>query len=174
MPKSAIATGCVDFVLPPAEIAQELMRINRHPLLAVPGSVKPEKLQGGATSFEPILHLLHRATGMDFSLYKQGTLQRRIRRRLVIHRLNSLEVYVNFLRETPAEIDALTEDLFIKVTGFFREPAREPKSPSPFPLGRINWQDDHRTYKLPQFRLFLHPIPNSSPVAIFNPAFYGP
>lgn len=122
MPKSAIATGCVDFVLPPAEIAQELMRINRHPLLAVPGSVKPEEVQGGGTSFEQILYLLHQATGMDFSLYKQGTLQRRIGRRLVIHRLNSLEAYVNFLRETPAEIGALTEDLFIKVTGFFREP----------------------------------------------------
>jgi two-component system CheB/CheR fusion protein len=122
MPKSAIATGCVDFVLPPAEIAQELMRINRHPLLAVPGSAKPEEIQGGGTSFEQILHLLHQATGMDFSLYKQSTLQRRIGRRLVIHRLNSLEAYVNFLRENPAEIGALTEDLFIKVTGFFREP----------------------------------------------------
>jgi two-component system CheB/CheR fusion protein len=122
MPKSAIATGRVDFVLPPAEIAQELMRISRHPLLAVPGSAKPEELQGRGTSFGQILHLLHQATGMDFSLYKQSTLQRRIGRRLVIHRLNSLEAYVDFLRETPAEIGALTEDLFIKVTGFFREP----------------------------------------------------
>ena len=124
MPKSAIATGCVNFVLPPAEIARELMRINRLPLLAVPGTVKPGKLQAGeGNSFGQILHLLHRATGMDFSLYKQSTLQRRIGRRLVIHRLNSLEAYVDFLRETPAEIDALTEDLFIKVTGFFRDPA---------------------------------------------------
>jgi two-component system CheB/CheR fusion protein len=124
MPQSAIATGCVDFVLPPAEIAQELMRINHHPLLAVPGTAKPEELHKEEDkSFGQILHLLHRATGMDFSLYKQSTLQRRIGRRLVIHRLNNLKAYVHYLRETPAEIDTLTEDLFIKVTGFFRDPA---------------------------------------------------
>jgi two-component system CheB/CheR fusion protein len=124
MPKSAIATGCVNFILPPAEIAQELMRINRHPLLIVPATVTPGKLHAGeGNPFGQILQLLHRSTGIDFSLYKQTTLQRRIGRRLVIHRLNSLEAYVDFLRETPPEIGALNEDLFIKVTGFFRDPA---------------------------------------------------
>jgi two-component system CheB/CheR fusion protein len=122
MPKSA--SGFADFVLPPVEIARELMRISSHPLLAVHGPATPGELhEGEDNSFAQILHLLHRATGMDFSLYKQSTLQRRIGRRLVIHRLNDLKAYVNFLRETPAEIDALTEDLFIKVTGFFRDPA---------------------------------------------------
>jgi two-component system CheB/CheR fusion protein len=123
MPKSAIATGCVDFVLPPEKIAQELIRISRHPLLTIPSPAKPEELQvAEGTSFEQILKLLYEGTGFDFSQYKYNTLNRRILRRLVIHRLDSLEAYVAFLKQTPAEIEALAEDLFIKVTAFFRDP----------------------------------------------------
>jgi len=123
MPKSAIATGCVDFVLPPEKIAQELIRISRHPLLTIPSPAKPEELQvAEGTSFEQILRLLYEGTGFDFSQYKRTTLNRRILRRLVIHRLDSLEAYVAFLKQTPAELEALAEDLLIKVTAFFRDP----------------------------------------------------
>lgn len=34
MPRSAVASGCVDFVLPPSEIAREIARISRHSYVA--------------------------------------------------------------------------------------------------------------------------------------------
>ncbi len=122
MPRSAIAAGVVDFVLPSEKIARELIRISRHPLLAVPSPAQPEELPVAPGGLEAILPLLYQATGVDFSQYERSTLNRRILRRLVIHRLDSLEAYVAFLKKTPAEVAVLAEDLFIKVTSFFRDP----------------------------------------------------
>ena len=124
MPHSAIAAGCVDFVLPPAEIARELNRIARQPQIlknlafmtktALPG-------EGGDELYK--IHLLLRNhTGNDFTHYKQSTIRRRIQRRMVLHRLERLKDYLRYLREHPPELDELFQDILINVTGFFRDP----------------------------------------------------
>src|SRR5207245_3636443 len=69
-----------------------------------------------------VFNLLKHATGIDFSLYRQTTIQRRIQRRQALLQLESLRDYVAFLKEHPAEIEALHQDLLIKVTQFFRDP----------------------------------------------------
>ena len=123
MPRSAIAAGCVDFVLPPEGIASELVRIGRHPYLAIEPPAEAEELVDDRDDeLRKIFVVLQRATGVDFTYYKCSTIKRRIARRMVLHKLESLKQYLQFLHDDPAEPAALCEDILIHVTGFFREP----------------------------------------------------
>ncbi len=123
MPHSAIAAGVVDFVLPPEGIARELARIGRHPYVALPAATKAEDmLPESDEDLNKVFILLRSATGVDFSFYKPTTLKRRIARRMMLHKVESLANYVRFLKQTPGEVDALYQDLLINVTSFFREP----------------------------------------------------
>jgi two-component system CheB/CheR fusion protein len=119
MPRSAIAAGCVDFVLPPGAIASELARIGRHPYLGMDPPVQAEE---GGDELQRIFIVVQRATGVNFAYYKYSTIKRRIARRMLLHKLESLGQYLQFLHDTPAEPAALCEDILIHVTGFFREP----------------------------------------------------
>src|SRR6266851_3001788 len=123
MPQSAIAAGCVDLVLPPDGIAEELARICEHPYLAHSSSSEiAELIPDGDPQLKDILHLLRTANGVDFSDYKPATVKRRILRRMALHKVGELKGYVQFLQHHPAEVEALYEDILIKVTSFFRDP----------------------------------------------------
>jgi two-component system, chemotaxis family, CheB/CheR fusion protein len=123
MPRSAIAAGCVDLVLPPDAIARELARIGGHPYLKMP---PPAPLADAAVEGDDDLRklflVLQKATGVNFTYYKYSTIKRRIARRMLLYKLESLRQYLQFLHENPAEPAALCEDILIHVTGFFREP----------------------------------------------------
>jgi two-component system, chemotaxis family, CheB/CheR fusion protein len=119
MPNSAIAAGCVDFVLPPAEIAQEIARISRHPYVTR-GAEEILSSPGSEPSLSRVLDQLRVATGVDFSSYKRNTLLRRITRRAVLHKMDGLRDYARFLQGDPAETEALYQDVLISVTSFFR------------------------------------------------------
>ena len=116
MPLSAIGAGSVDFVLSPKEIAAELARIGRHPYLAE-GREVPE-----GSELERICLILRSSTGIDFRLYKQATVRRRIARRMALQKIGSLTQYAQILRQNPEEAQALADDIFIHVTSFFRDP----------------------------------------------------
>ncbi len=122
MPRSAIAAGCVDYVLPPKGIARELARIARHPYVVRPPveeiEVEPT-VEGGLNA---IFHLLRRSTGVDFTQYRQSTILRRIHRRMVVHKVEAIKDYVKYVQSSPAEIKALYQDMLINVTSFFRNP----------------------------------------------------
>jgi len=118
MPRSAIASGCVDYVLPPDGIAQELVRFARHPYLTPDG----EAAEGQEPGHAGVTEIMRRATGVDFTHYKASTLQRRIKRRMMLHRLGSLTDYEEHLRRTPTEVEELYQDILISVTSFFRNP----------------------------------------------------
>src|SRR6266478_9045101 len=123
MPQSAVAAGCVDFVLPPDAIARELARIRDHPYLAPSSSSRTSELvPDGDPQLKNILHLLRTANGVDFSDYKPATVKRRILRRMALRNVGELKDYVHFLRHHPSEVEALYEDILIKVTSFFRDP----------------------------------------------------
>ena len=118
MPHSAIASGCVDFVLPPDGIAREIVRISQHPYAA---PVAEARETDDKPNLAEVVQLLHHATGVDFTHYKFNTLFRRVTRRMVFQKMDTLPEYVRFLRETPAEVDALYQDILISVTSFFRD-----------------------------------------------------
>jgi two-component system, chemotaxis family, CheB/CheR fusion protein len=120
MPDSAGATGLADFVLPPAEMARELLRFIRHPFV-VPA--KATALKVGETNLHKILSLIHAQTGIDFTGYKRTTVARRIERRIGIAQLADPDDYLEFLQQSPQEVAALGRDVLINVTRFFRDAA---------------------------------------------------
>ena len=124
MPRSAAAAGCIDFVLPPKEIAKELARLPQHPYIApIQSGAEGGEVAGATTeAIGRILILLRNATGVDFTYYKPTTLRRRILRRMALRRINSLDQYFTQLRSNSAELNALYEDILINVTEFFRDP----------------------------------------------------
>jgi two-component system CheB/CheR fusion protein len=123
MPTAAINTGKVDWILSPGEIADELVRIShRRPRHSIQPRRAGDSLSLQPHDLERIFAMLRSSTGVDFGLYKLPTLQRRIQRRMALHRILTTEHYVKFLEENPAELQQLYQDVLIHVTGFFREP----------------------------------------------------
>ena len=120
MPRSAVAAGCVDYVLPPKAIARELARIARHPYLV--RDQGPELAPAENTGLDLVFTLLRKSTGVDFTHYRQTTILRRIHRRMVVHKMEKIDEYVKYLQTNPAEIKALYQDVLINVTSFFRNP----------------------------------------------------
>ncbi|MEP0874014.1 ATP-binding protein [Trichocoleus desertorum AS-A10] len=123
MPNTAVATGNVDFVLPPAKIAEELANLSRNPIMArLMTPILTDLLPQPADALATIFALLQSKTGVDFSRYKANTVDRRIQRRMLLYKLERLEDYVTYLQVHPAEIKALYEEILIHVTSFFRDP----------------------------------------------------
>lgn len=121
MPRNAIATGLVDYVLPPAEMPAQLLAYASHAFTRTPRSPSgPEPKT--EDSLKKIFVLLRAQTGHDFSQYKPSTILRRIDRRMAVHQVESLDCYVKYLQQTPNEVEALFRDLLIGVTNFFRDP----------------------------------------------------
>lgn len=124
MPRSAISAGCIDFVLNPKKIAEELIRISHHPYLNhIHKSLEESPFAVQGSALDQLLMMVREATGVDFGLYKQTTLQRRIKRRMVLHRLEKLKDYLKYIKDNPGEMNELYRDILIHVTGFFRDSA---------------------------------------------------
>ena len=122
MPHSAIAAGCVDFTLPPHKIAYELIRVAHHPYLKIEKNIADKALPGEEDNLRKIFLLLRQISGNDFTYYKQSTILRRIKRRILLHKLERLDDYVRYLQGNPNEVQELFRDLLINVTSFFRDP----------------------------------------------------
>jgi two-component system, chemotaxis family, CheB/CheR fusion protein len=115
MPNAAIAAGAVDLVLPVAEIAAALV----DPAKRTP---RPDKAPVADTTCLPeIIELLRASTSHDFTLYKMGTLQRRIERRMGLAALDTMPDYLAKLQTDVEELHLLATDLLINVTSFFRD-----------------------------------------------------
>jgi two-component system CheB/CheR fusion protein len=123
MPRSAVDAGVIDFILTPKDIARELGGISQHPYVTRVLSDGKDEFRGmvGA-DLDALFGLLRDSTGVDFTNYKHTTLQRRIRRRMVVHKIEKLKDYLRLIGKKPEELDELYQDLLIHVTGFFREP----------------------------------------------------
>jgi len=121
MPRSAIATGLVDHVLPVERMPKILLGFVQHPYVRGAPATRPpdEQLPKHLGAILAVLHARYRH---DFELHKKGTLIRRIQRRMGLRHLTHMEDYLRFLQADAAEVDALFRDLLITVTGFFRDP----------------------------------------------------
>lgn len=123
MPNTAVATGNVDFVLPPVQIAEELVKLSRNlsgaspPPLSLPADSPPPP-----DVLPAIFNLLQAQTGVNFSQYKSNTIHRRIQRRMLLYKLERMEDYAQYLQTHPVEVNALYEEILIHVTSFFRDP----------------------------------------------------
>jgi two-component system CheB/CheR fusion protein len=133
MPKHAIAAGVADLILSPETIVKELAEVVTHnytisdkaqnsveiesPDLDTSHTNSPDR----ETLFK-IFKLVRAQTNVDFTYYKFATINRRIERRMMVQKIKSLELYAEYLREHPAEVIALYDDILINVTEFFRDP----------------------------------------------------
>ena len=121
MPRSAIGTGLVDYVLPPEEMPAQLIAYVSHAFGKKPRPVSAPSPKTEDT-MKKICILLRAQTGHDFSQYKQNTVFRRVERRMAIHQIERPEEFLRYLQENPSEGEALFRDLLIGVTSFFRDP----------------------------------------------------
>ena len=120
MPRSALATGITDFVLPAGEIPERLMTYVKHPYAQ--GDFTLER-DGRTTGdfLQKILLFIRRQTGHDFSQYKLNTIMRRVKRRMSVHQIIDRKEYLDTLQKSPEEATTLFRDLLIGVTCFFRD-----------------------------------------------------
>ena len=121
MPRSAVATGLVDYVLAPAEMPAQLLSYISHAFRRSNGSVVSTGLRID-DALKKIFVMLRMQTGHDFSQYKPNTINRRVERRMAVHQIAEVGDYVSYLQKNPTEVTALFRDLLIGVTGFFRDP----------------------------------------------------
>ncbi|CAG5074794.1 Protein-glutamate methylesterase/protein-glutamine glutaminase [Dyadobacter sp. CECT 9623] len=128
MPQSAIMEGVVDMVLPPKDIAAELSRLSNHKEVFQLTAETNEVAQDDTDSedLRKILAFVKSAAGVDFTHYKKATIRRRIIRRMLLYKIDTLAGYIDYLKKHPAEAGTLYNDLLINVTNFFRDaPAME-------------------------------------------------
>ena len=120
MPQSAIATGIVDRVLPPVELAELLYEFLVSPLdrdeLGRTYSLLVDR-----SKLQQITDILTEHELLDFSCYKKTTVSRRINRRCLILRCADIDTYIQLLRNSPEEREILASELLINVTRFFRD-----------------------------------------------------
>ncbi len=122
MPNNVSSSGNTDFILSPKEMARELSRIGKHPYIAFPtNKTDGESFKFNEDEVDSIFRILLDKNNVDFSNYKSNTINRRIDRRLVLNKVNSIKEYIKYLEENPNEVDLLFNDLLINVTGFFRD-----------------------------------------------------
>jgi two-component system CheB/CheR fusion protein len=134
MPRAAIATGMVDWVLPVAEMPKRLLAYwHIEGRLRLPAEDGPQPARAdapppnaqdpdeGERALHDILAFLRTRTGRDFTCYKRATILRRIGRRMQVNEIEDPQTYLHFLRTHPGEAGALLQDLLISVTNFFRD-----------------------------------------------------
>ena len=128
MPREAVRTGMVDWVLKVAEMPRrivEYLQNERRIVLPpedgppLPSTVRPTP--DAEAALREVLVYLRTRTGRDFSNYKRATILRRIGRRMQVNGVEDVPAYVGYLRTHPGEAGALLQDLFISVTNFFRD-----------------------------------------------------
>jgi two-component system, chemotaxis family, CheB/CheR fusion protein len=122
MPRAAIATGVVDLVLTPEEMAEHLGQVVTHPYWADGAGAPERNATASVDQMAEIFTMLRRASGTDFKQYKPATVRRRLLRRMALSRVQNVGDYVTHLKANPPEVAALYHDLLIHVTRFFRDP----------------------------------------------------
>ena len=146
MPLAAINAGQVDGVLPPADIAKEILAfVGSGIATSVPGNLAAH------VQLEPFYRLIFEKTGYSFHHYKKSVVGRRIRRRLYLHGLSSVDEYLDLLARKDTEAASLASDIMIGVTSFFRD--------------RLAWKALHL-----EVTRKLAALEDDSPIRVWTPA----
>lgn len=122
MPRSAISTGMADFILSPAEMPTQLLTFINYPNYTKIKFTDKVTINEEQILINRIFALLREKHKVDFTFYKQGTVVRRIERRMMVNQISELASYVKLIETYPREINQLYQDLLIGVTSFFRDP----------------------------------------------------
>src|SRR5450432_365394 len=118
MPRSALESGYADVCLSPEALGHELSRLVKHPRLLRDGDAARDQAQ---EHLGKIFILIRKEFGNDLTHYKHSTIERRIERRMALHKLEKLSNYVRYLQSNAGELAILYKDILISVTSFFRD-----------------------------------------------------
>ncbi|OGD56148.1 hypothetical protein A3K78_06220, partial [Candidatus Bathyarchaeota archaeon RBG_13_52_12] len=119
MPNSAISAGVVDYVYSISEISNNLPEII-HKLINAKNKLDEDEYF--SLTFKDVFTILRNRFKVDFTPYCKPTIKRRLKKRMTLHHIKTLEKYISMLRDDEAEVEALYNDLLINVTSFFRDP----------------------------------------------------
>ncbi len=122
MPRNSILSDHVDLILSPADIAVELARLAKQFVQPDVRQLDKDELPTDNDSYTRILNLLRASSGLELRQYKPDTIRRRIARRMLLLRMDSLAEYVQYAQARKDELKNLQEDVLIGVTRFFRDP----------------------------------------------------
>jgi len=120
MPHSSISTGLVDIIMPPKQLAEELINYIKHPFVKKNRQIETI-LASEQSQLSKVIAILNETKNVDFSCYKENTILRRLEKRISINRFERIEEYVKFLMNNSKEINILFNELLIGVTRFFRD-----------------------------------------------------
>lgn len=120
MPRSAAATGIVDFILPADRLPVELTKFVKESV-RLPTREESD-IASTPNNLNRIFMLIRNRVGVDLSFYKESTLIRRIERRIGITHTGDLAQYISYLEDHPTEVSTLFKEILIGVTKFFRDP----------------------------------------------------
>ncbi len=121
MPKSAISTGLVDWILSAKEIADEILNFSHYPTIVK--ARESDEFFSDEETFSHIYAVLKKVSGIDFTNYKRTTVLRRIERRMVVNHSASFQEYARWLDTNEDEVKILVKEILIGVTNFFRDAA---------------------------------------------------
>ncbi len=121
MPRSAVATGAVDHVLKINQMPKVILNFGSHPYINN-GNIPMALGDNARGSLQDIVKVLKAHSPINFGLYKEGTVLRRIERRMALKHMENSKDYLALLKDTPEEAELLFSDLLISVTSFFRDP----------------------------------------------------
>lgn len=121
MPKSAISTGLVDWILSAKEIADEILNFSHYPTIVK--AHESDEFFSDEETFSHIYAVLKKVSGIDFTNYKRTTVLRRIERRMVVNHSASFQDYARRLDTNEDEVKILVKEILIGVTNFFRDAA---------------------------------------------------
>lgn len=121
MPRNAIATGQVDFILAPEQMPSALVKYAEQPYLSNSGADTMPSVES-TDLLNQVLTFVRSRTKYDFRFYRKAMVLRRIQRRMGLAQIDNMTHYLNLLQQQPEEATALYKDLLISVTAFFRDP----------------------------------------------------
>lgn len=110
----------IDYFALPEKIVSKLLEV-QNSYLAAHAYFEEETSDRDQELFEEIIALVSVRSGTNFYHYKYQTLRRRIAKRMVNTRQDSIEKYLNLLKSSTSEQDLLFYDFLIPVTYFFRD-----------------------------------------------------
>lgn len=119
MPKAAISTGIVDFVMHPSEMPAYINSVMNHPVNIV--KIDEDEIVTDGNLLNKIFLLIKEKHFVDFSDYKPSTIGRRIERRMIVNKFDNINEYYKFMLVNPNEVSALFKEFLIGVTSFFRD-----------------------------------------------------
>jgi len=119
MPRAALSTGLVDFVMKPSDMPSQILSLLNHPTNVI--KVEQDKVVTDEEILNKIFSLVKSTHGVDFSYYKPSTITRRIERRMIINKIEDISDYLSYIYRNPSEVSVLFKEFLIGVTSFFRD-----------------------------------------------------